>query len=74
VKYKIALFSFGSLHESDYTCKDIISMLNETNTDEAPTPTRFDDKKLDTETAIVFWTSGTTGLFRIKLKMYMIPF
>ena len=38
-------------------------MLDEINLHDAPVPVEFNDEELDTETAIVFWTSGTTGTF-----------
>ena len=38
-------------------------MLDEINSHDAPVPVEFNDEELDTETAIVFWTSGTTGTF-----------
>ena len=36
-------------------------MLDEINLHDAPVPVEFNDEELDTETAIIFWTSGTTG-------------
>ena len=38
-------------------------MLDEINLHDAPVPVEFSEEELDTETAIVFWTSGTTGKY-----------
>ena len=61
-KYKIKVFSFGPVDDLEDGCEDIITTLSRTDENNAPTPVTFDDNELDTETAIVFWTSGTTGL------------
>ena len=61
--HPIKVFCFGKLKTSSTDCQDILSMLDEINLHNAPVPVEFSDEELDTETAIVFWTSGTTGTF-----------
>ena len=63
IAHQIQEFCFGKLETSSTDCQDIISMLDEINLHDAPVPVEFSDEELDTETAIVFWTSGTTGKF-----------
>ena len=61
--HQIQVFCFGKLKTSSTDCQDIISMLDEINLHDAPVPVEFSEEELDTETAIVFWTSGTTGKY-----------
>ena len=61
IAHEIQVFCFGKLKTSSTDFQDIISMLNEINLHDAPVPVEFNDEELDTETAIIFWTSGTTG-------------
>ena len=63
VEHKIKLFSFGPVQELENICEDIVTTVSETDENEAPAPVILDDNELDKETAIIFWTSGTTGLF-----------
>lgn len=55
-KRKLFLYSFGKVGD----CEDILDKLDKTDGDEAPDPVLPDDPQK--EVAIIFWTSGTTGL------------
>ena len=55
------MFSFGAIDECEPMDTDIIGKLNEINIENSPKPVTFNDKELDTESVIIFWTSGTTG-------------
>ena len=70
------MFSFGPLENiKGSENEDLIELAKETNIKDAPEPVIFDDNELDTETAIVFWTSGTTGMKTVLvLKMILLIF
>lgn len=57
---KIHLFSFGPLQAPHDDVEDIIEGLQHVDEREAPDPVAVKNTK--TETCIIFWSSGTTGL------------
>ena len=76
LKHKVKVFSFGPLENvKGSEDEDLIELAKETDINDAPEPVIFDDNELDTETAIVFWTSGTTGMKTVLvLKMILLIF
>ena len=74
LKHKVKVFSFGPLENvKGSEDEDLIELAKETDINDAPEPVIFDDNELDTETAIVFWTSGTTGMKTVLvLKMILL--
>lgn len=67
--HKIKLFSFGRTQNSENNCENVIELLEKVNDDESPIPVNLTDSELDKETAIIFWTSGTTGITSDKLLL-----
>ena len=60
LKRDIKLFILGASDQS--SSDDILKLLDKTDINNAPDPVILDSNELETQTAIIFWTSGTTGL------------
>ena len=62
LKHEIKLFILGSSEDIESNSEDILDILYEIDLDRTPDPVILDFHELNTQTAIVFWTSGTTGI------------
>ena len=62
LKHEIKLFILGSSEDLESNSEDILDMLYRTELEKTPDPVILDFHELNTQTAIVFWTSGTTGI------------
>ena len=70
LKHEIKVFILGSSEGIESNSEDILSLLYDTDLDKAPDPVILDSHELDTQRAIIFWTSGTTG---ISTKRFVNP-
>ena len=43
-------------------CIDLMPLLEKADPSQAPEPVAFSEQELRDETAVIFWTSGTTGM------------
>ena len=61
LKREIKFFTLGSFENLESDSADILKLLHRAEIENAPHPVVFSSEELHTKTAIVFWTSGTTG-------------
>lgn len=54
----VTMYCFGAAQGF----RNMLALLEDFDPEQAPPPVTLDDKGLESKTALVFWTSGTTGI------------